>query len=66
MAREAAASKSRRIEMYRNLEDGAMDEIDAALFTGDMFLNKDNIESFRRYLDRWSRQLDAMEIHSKE
>lgn len=66
MAREPRITQLRRIEMYRNLEDGAIDEIDAALFTGDMFLNQDNIESFRNYLGRWSRQLDAMEIHSKE
>ncbi len=46
---------------FNELEEGAIDEIDAALFTGDTFLNKDNIRRMREYLARWERGLQEME-----
>ncbi len=42
---------------YERLEDGPMDEIDAAVWSGDMFHNRDNIRSFRDMMARWERGL---------
>jgi hypothetical protein len=38
-----------------------MDEIDAALFTGDVFHNRDNIKAFREMMARWERGLQDAE-----
>ena len=46
---------------YKHLEDGAMDEIDAAVWTGDMFYNRDNIKAFRDMMSRWERGLQEAE-----
>ena len=43
------------------LEDGPMDEIDAALWTGDVFHNRDNIRLFRDMMARWERGLKMCE-----
>ena len=42
---------------YEKLVDGAIDEIDAALFSGDTFYDEEVIEDFRRIMERWERQL---------
>lgn len=42
---------------YKRLEDGPMDEIDAAVWTGDMFHNRENIQAFRKMMARWDRGL---------
>ena len=42
---------------YDLLVENEIDNIDAAVFTGDLFLNKLNREDFRCWLDRWDKQL---------
>jgi len=42
---------------YEELVDGAIDEIDAALFNGDTFHDEEAIEDFRRFMERWERRL---------
>lgn len=39
----------------------AFDEIDAALFSGDTFLSRDNAAHLRRFLGRWDRGLTIIE-----
>lgn len=46
---------------YKRLEDGAMDEIDAALFSGDLFHNREHIAAFREMMARWERGLQQAE-----
>jgi len=46
---------------YKRLEDGAMDEIDAAIFNGDIFHNRENIKAFRDMMARWERGLQSFE-----
>lgn len=42
---------------YAKLVDGPIDEIDAALFSGDTFFDDDTIEDFRNMMYRWERRL---------
>jgi len=46
---------------YKRLKSGAMDEIDAAVWSGDMFHNRDNIRAFRDMMARWERGLQMCE-----
>ena len=46
---------------YNRLENGAMDEIDAAVWSGDMFHNRANIAAFREQMARWERGLKEAE-----
>jgi hypothetical protein len=46
---------------YERLEDGPMDEIDAAIWSGDLFHNRDNISEFRAMMARWERGLKMCE-----
>jgi hypothetical protein len=46
---------------YKHLEDGAMDEIDAAVWSGDLFHNRANIAAFRANMARWERGLQMCE-----
>lgn len=46
---------------YERLEDGPMDEIDAAVWSGDMFHNRENIAAFRKMMARWDRGLQEAE-----
>lgn len=48
-------------EAYKRLEDGAIDEVDAAVFSGDMFHDEDNRNEFRKILQRWAREMDALD-----
>ena len=48
-------------KQYDRLEDGAMDEIDAAIYSGDMFHNRENIKSFRYMMARWEKGLKEAE-----
>ena len=48
-------------KQYDRLEDGAMDDIDAAIYSGDMFHNRDNIASFRGMMARWEKGLKEAE-----
>jgi hypothetical protein len=42
-------------KQYDELEDGAIDEIDAAIWSGDMFHNRENIHAFRGMMARWKK-----------
>lgn len=46
---------------YKRLEDGPIDEIDAAIWNGDMFLNRANVAAFRAMMARWERGLKMYE-----
>lgn len=46
---------------YIRLEDGPMDEIDAAIWSGDTFHNHANISAFREMMARWERGLQMCE-----
>ena len=46
---------------YKRLEDGAMDEIDAAIWSGDMFHSRANIAAFREMMARWERGMQSCE-----
>jgi hypothetical protein len=48
-------------QQYKKLEDGPMDEIDAAVWTGDLFHNRANIAAFREMMARWERGLKMCE-----
>jgi len=51
----------RRLHAYARLETGPIDEIYAAVFTGDVFLNQSNREDFIRMMERWERQIKSYE-----
>ena len=51
---------------YQRLEDGPMDEIDAAIWSGDLFHNRANIAAFRAMMARWERGLQSCEDILKE
>jgi hypothetical protein len=44
----------------------AFEEIDAALFTGDSFIDKENREHLVRMLARWKKQAEVCEVMEKE
>ena len=46
---------------YEQLENGPMDEIDAAVWSGDMFHNRANVAAFREMMARWERGLREVE-----
>lgn len=46
---------------YQRLEDGAMDDIDAAIWSGDLFHNRENIAAFRKMMARWEQGLQSCE-----
>jgi hypothetical protein len=46
---------------YKRLEDGAMDEIDAAVWSGDLFYNRARIAAFREMMARWEQGLKMCE-----
>jgi hypothetical protein len=48
-------------KQYNQLEDGAMDEIDSAVWSGDLFHNRENIQAFRDMMARWERGLQMCE-----
>lgn len=48
-------------KQYERLEDGPMDEIDAAVWSGDMFHNRSNISEFRAMMARWEKGLQEAE-----
>lgn len=49
-------------DQYQRLEDGPMDEIDAALWSGDTFHNRANIAAFRKMMERWEIALQSCEV----
>jgi hypothetical protein len=48
-------------KQYNDLEAGPMDEIDAAVWSGDTFHNRANIAAFREMMARWERGLKMCE-----
>jgi len=46
---------------YDRLNEGPADEIDAAIWSGDMFLNRENIADFRSLMARWEKGLQEAE-----
>jgi hypothetical protein len=48
-------------KQYDDLEEGPMDEIDAAVWSGDTFHNRANIAAFRGIMARWERGLKMCE-----
>jgi hypothetical protein len=48
-------------KQYNQLEEGPMDEIDAAIWSGDMFHNRANIAAFRGMMARWENGLKMCE-----
>lgn len=54
-------NKHRSKVAYKRLEDGPIDDIDAAVFTGDMFMLEENRVQFRQMMDRWESKLIQLE-----
>jgi hypothetical protein len=52
---------NRKMQAYNRLENGPIDEIDAAVFSGDMFFNESNRIDFIAMMARWERQLKTYE-----
>ena len=48
-------------KQYNDLEAGPMDEIDAAVWSGDLFHNRANIAAFRGMMARWENGLQMAE-----
>jgi hypothetical protein len=46
---------------YNRLEDGPIDEIDACVWSGDTFHNRENIKAFRGMMARWEQGLQDAE-----
>ena len=46
---------------YQRLEDGAMDEIDAAIWSSDTFHSRANIAAFCEMMARWERGMQSCE-----
>lgn len=46
---------------YKRLEAGPIDEIDAAIWSGDMFHSRENIAAFRTMMARWEQGLQSCE-----
>jgi len=51
-------------ELAYYLEE-VIDEIDAALFCGDVFTDEKNREELRRYMARWERRLKEFDQEEK-
>ena len=48
-------------QAYNRLENGPIDEVDAAVFSGDMFHDEQNRKEFRKILERWTREMDGLD-----
>lgn len=46
---------------YNRLDDEHLDAVDAAVFTGNIFHDDDNRKKFRALLERWTREMDALD-----
>ena len=56
----------RYVNAYNRLADTAMEEIDAAVFSGDMFMLEKNRVEFRTMMDRWESKLIQLEQIQRE
>ena len=54
-------NSQRALRAYAQLEQGAIDEIDAAMFSGDMFRFQSNRDDLIAMMERWQRQLKVWE-----
>lgn len=50
-----------KTQAYIRLVKGPIDAIDAAIFSGDIFHTKANLDDFREILARWERELKLTE-----
>lgn len=57
---------NRYINAYNRLADTAIDDIDAAVFSGDMFMLEQNRIEFRYMMDRWESKLIQLEQIQRE
>lgn len=48
-------------EAYVRLETGAIDDVDAAVFSGDVFHDEENRKRFRKMLERWTKEMDVLD-----
>lgn len=48
-------------QAYKRLDDEHLDAVDAAVFSGDIFHDEDNRKEFRKLLERWTREMDALD-----
>ena len=48
-------------QAYNRLDNEHLDAVDAAVFTGDTFHDEDNRKKFRVLLERWTREMDALD-----
>jgi len=48
-------------QAYKRLDDEHLDAVDAAVFSGDVFHDEDNRKEFRKLLERWTREMDALD-----
>ena len=48
-------------EDFKRLEDKELDEIDATVFSSDIFSNVKNRNQFKFYLYRWLREMNLLE-----
>lgn len=48
-------------EAYERLDAEHLDAVDAAVFTGDIFHDEHNRKQFRLLLERWTREMDALD-----
>jgi len=46
--------------MHQNI-DNAFNEIDAAVFSGDDFIDDDNRDNFRKMMSRWEKELASFD-----
>lgn len=56
----------RQRKAYDRLESTAIDDIDAAVFSGDMFMFEGNRIEFRAMMDRWESRLIQLEQIQRE
>ena len=64
MKSELAYMRARKA--YDRLESTAIDDIDAAVFSGDMFMFEGNRIEFRAMMDRWESKLIQYEQIQRE
>jgi len=48
-------------QAYKRLDEEHLDAVDAAVFSGDIFHDEDNRRKFRRLMERWTLELDALD-----
>jgi len=48
-------------QAYERLYNEHLDAVDAAVFSGDIFHDEDNRKKFRVLLERWTREMDALD-----